>query len=40
MTRRRHAEEQIIAVLKDQQAGIGVPELFRKAGISDAMFYK
>lgn len=39
MTRKRHTEEQIIAVLKDAQAGIGVPELCRKHGISDATFY-
>jgi putative transposase len=35
-TRKRHTEEQIIAVLKDAQAGIGGPELCRKHGISDA----
>jgi putative transposase len=40
MTRKRHTEEQIIAVLKDAQAGIGVQELCRKHGISDASFYK
>jgi len=40
MTRRRHTEEQIIAVLKDAQAGIGVQELCRKHGLSDATFYK
>jgi putative transposase len=39
MTRKRHTEEQIIAVLKDAQAGIGVPALCRKHGISDATFY-
>lgn len=39
MTRKRHTEEQIIAVLKDAQAGIGVHELCRKHGISDATFY-
>ena len=38
MTRKRHTEEQIIAVLKDVQAGIGVQELCRKHGISDATF--
>jgi putative transposase len=37
-TRKRHTEEQIIAVLKDTQAGIGVQELCRKHGISDATF--
>jgi putative transposase len=40
MTRKRHTEEQIIAVLKDAQGGIGVHELCRKHGISDATFYK
>ncbi len=40
MTRKRHTEEQIIAVLKDAHAGIGVHELCRKHGISDATFYK
>jgi len=40
MTRKRHTEEQIIAVLNDAQAGIGIQELCRKHGISDATFYK
>ncbi len=40
MTRKRHTVEQIIAVLKDAQAGIGVHELCRKHGISDATFDK
>lgn len=40
MTRKRHTEEQIIAVLKDAQAGIGIQELCRKHGILDATFYK
>ncbi len=39
MTRKRHTEEQIIAVLKDAQTDIGVPELCRKHGISDATFF-
>ncbi len=39
MTRKRHTEEQIIGVLTDAQAGIGVQELCRKHGISDATFY-
>ena len=38
MTRKRHTEEQIIAVLKDAQAGIGVQELCRQHGISDPTF--
>ena len=40
MTRKRHTEEQIIAVLTDAQAGPCVQELCRKHGISDATFYK
>lgn len=40
MTRKRHTEEQIIAVHKDAQSGIGVQEPCRKHGISDATFYK
>lgn len=40
MTRKRHTEEQIIAVLKDAQAGVSVQDLCRKHGISDATFYK
>lgn len=40
MTRKRHTEEQIIAVLKDAQAGTRIQELCRKHGISDATFYK
>lgn len=38
MTCKWHTEEQINAVLKNAQAGIGVPELCRKHGISDATF--
>lgn len=40
MTRKRHTEEQIIAVLKDAHAGGSVQDLCRKHGISDATFYK
>jgi len=39
MTRKRHTEEQIIAVLKDAQAGTGVPELCRRHSLSDATLY-
>ncbi len=39
MTRTRHTEEQIIAVLNEAQAGVGVQELCRKHGISDPTFY-
>jgi putative transposase len=40
MTRKRYTEEQIIAVLRDAQTGIGVQELCRKHAISDVTFYK
>ncbi len=40
MIRKRHTEEQIIAVWKEAQAGMGVQELCRKHGISDATYYK
>ena len=40
MTRKRHTEEQIIAVLKDAQSGVSVQDLCRKPVISDATFYK
>lgn len=36
MTRKRHTEEQIIAVLKDAQDGVSVQDLCLKHGISDA----
>lgn len=36
----RFSEEQIIGILKEHQAGIGVKELCRKHGISDGTFYK
>ena len=40
MTRKRYTEEQIIAVLKEAQAGANTQELCRKHGMSDATFYK
>jgi putative transposase len=39
MKKSRYSEEQIIAVLKEHQAGIPVAELCRRHGISDATFY-
>jgi putative transposase len=39
MKKSRYSEEQIIAVLKEHQAGIPVAELCRRHGISEATFY-
>lgn len=39
MKKSRFSEEQIIGVLKEQQAGLPVAEVCRKHGISDATFY-
>ena len=40
MRQSRFSEEQIIGILKEHQAGLGVAELCRRHGISDATFYK
>jgi len=40
MKRSRYTEEQIINILKKQEAGALVAELCRKHGMSDATFYK
>lgn len=40
MKRSRFSEEQIIAILKEHEAGLSAAELCRKHGISDATFYK
>jgi putative transposase len=39
MRKSRFSDEQIIGILKEQQAGLPVAELCRKHGISDATFY-
>lgn len=39
MKKKRLSEEQIIAVLREAQAGVPVKELCRKYGFSDATFY-
>ena len=40
MTRSRFSEEQIIAILKQHEAGVSVADLCRMHGISDASIYK
>ena len=40
MTRKRYTEEQIVAILKEGQAGIPTPELCRKYGMSGGSYYK
>ncbi len=37
--KKRFTEEQIIGVLKEAEAGMKVPEVCRKHGISDATYY-
>ena len=39
MVRRRYTEQQIIAVLREGEAGAKVADLCRKYGISDATYY-
>jgi len=40
MKRSRFSEEQIIAILREQETGAKTVEVCRKHGISDATFYK
>ncbi len=37
--KKRFSEEQILSILREQQAGVKVLEICRKYGISDATFY-
>ena len=39
MKKSRYSEEQIIAVLREQEAGMPTADLCRKHGICDATFY-
>ena len=40
MKRSRFTEEQIIAVLREQEVGVPTAEICRKHGVSSATFYK
>jgi len=39
MVRKKYTEEQIIAVLKEGEAGVSVRDLCRKYGMSDGAYY-
>lgn len=40
MKRSRFSEEQVIAILKEQESGVGTADVCRRHGISSATFYK
>jgi len=40
MKRSRLTEEQIVAILREQEAGVATADLCRKHGVSSATFYK
>ncbi len=40
MQGKRHSEEQIIAILKQSEAGMKTPEIWRQAGVSEQTFYR
>ena len=40
MKKKRHSVEQIVAVVKQHEAGVSAAEICRKIGISEATFYR
>ena len=40
MRKSRYSDSQIMAILKQNENGVSVPELCREHGMSTAMFYK
>ena len=40
MKRKRFTEEQIIGILREQEAGVATAEVCRRHGVSSATFYK
>ena len=40
MKRSRYSDNQILSILKQNEQGIGVPDLCREHGMSSAQFYK
>ena len=40
MKRKRYTEEQIIAILKESEAGVPVPELARRHGVAEQSIYR
>ena len=40
MKRKRYTEEQIIAILKENEAGVPVPELARRHGVAEQSIYR
>ena len=40
MKRSRFSEEQIVAILKEQEAGVPTADVCRRHGVSSATFYK
>ena len=39
MKKSRYTDSQILAILKQNESGISVPDLCREHGMSDAIFY-